>query len=81
PRSLETNTGGNLFGNYVVGDEVTVKWCNIDEAHYTFWDSFEFNLDNSGISSSYIGTQGNVEGAFGIWGGYSVSFYRDTVPE
>ena len=80
PRSLLTNTGGNLFGNYQVGNDVTIKWCNIDESHYAFWDSFEFNLDNSGIFSSYIGTEWNVEGALGIWGGYSVSFYRDTVP-
>lgn len=81
PRAITTNTGGNLFGNYRSGDDVTIKWCNIDEAHYAFWDSFEFNLDNSGIFSSYIGTEWNVEGALGIWGGYSVSFYRDTVPQ
>ncbi len=79
-RSIETNTGGNLFGNYFAGDEVIIKWCTIDEAHYGFWDSFEFNLDNQGIFSSYVGTQWNVEGALGVWGGYSVSLHRDTVP-
>ncbi len=79
-RNLDTNTGGNLFGNYKSGNDVIVKWCNIDEAHYNFWDSFEFNLDNQGVFSSYVGTEWNVEGALGVWGGYSVSLHRDTVP-
>lgn len=65
-----------FYGLYVKGDTVNVKWTTIDEAHYDFWNTLEFNYFNQGPFSNYTRIQSNVDGALGIWGGYSVSYYR-----
>jgi hypothetical protein len=64
------------FGLYFVGDTITVKWCNLDEAHFNFWNTLEFNNNNEGPFSSYTRLDSNIEGGLGIWGGYSVSYYK-----
>ena len=68
------------FGLYRRGDTVDLKWCNIDEAHFRFWQSIEAASQNQGPFSSYTRVSGNINGGLGIWGGYSVSHYRRIVP-
>ncbi|MCI5082460.1 MAG: DUF4249 domain-containing protein [Saprospiraceae bacterium] len=64
------------FGLFRVGDDVTIRWMNIDEAHFNFWNTLEFNIANQGPFSSYTRVQSNIEGGLGIWGGISASYYR-----
>lgn len=80
PRDSSFNTGGNLFGNYRQNDDYLLKWCTIDENHFNFWNSSEFNALNQGLFSTYTQTQSNINGGIGIWGGYSVSLYAGKVP-
>jgi hypothetical protein len=63
------------FGFYTVGDTITLKWMTIDEAHFDFWNTVEFNTINQGPFSSYTLIESNVEGGLGIWGGVSASYY------
>jgi len=61
------------YGFFNVGDTVTIKWCTIDEAHYNFWNTFEYSLNGQGSPfTSYTRIADNVEGGFGIWGGYAI---------
>ncbi len=61
------------YGFFNVGDTVTLKWCTIDKEHYDFWNTFEYSLNGQGSPfTSYTRIAGNVDGGFGIWGGYSV---------
>jgi len=82
-RDSTFNTGSNAFGNYRIKDNYTLKWCNLDEAHYNFWNSTEFNALNQGFFSSYTQPQFNIEGegGIGIFGGYSVAYYKGEVPK
>ena len=62
-------------GLFTRGDSVCIKWTNLDEAHFDFWNTVEFNAANQGPFSSYTRVDHNIEGGIGIWGGYSTSFY------
>ena len=63
----------DIYGFFNVGDTVTLKWCTIDAEHYKFWDTFEFSLNGQGSPfTAYTRIAGNVDGGFGIWGGYAV---------
>lgn len=64
------------YGFYTVGDTMEVKFCSIDEAHYDFWSTLEFNRANQGPFSSYTAISYNIEGGIGIWGGYASSIRR-----
>jgi len=64
------------FGLYFVGDTLTLKWCNLDEDGFNFWNTLEFSNSNQGPFSSYTRLDSNIEGGLGIWGGYSVSYYK-----
>jgi len=66
----------DTYGYYTVGDTVDIKFCTIDEAHYDFWSTLEFNRANQGPFSSYTAISYNTTGAIGIWGGYSCSIKR-----
>jgi hypothetical protein len=68
------------YGYFLEGDTVTLKWCAIDEAHYQFWSTLEFNASNQGPFSSYTKITSNIEGGLGIWGGYSAKYYEKIVP-
>lgn len=68
------------FGLFEKGDSITVKWMNIDEATFDFWNTLEFNAANQGPFSSYTKIESNIEGGLGIWGGYSVSYYNIIAP-
>lgn len=63
----------NTFGFFTVGDTITLKWCAIDKSHFDFWNTFEYSLNGQGSPfSGYTRIADNIEGGFGIWGGYSV---------
>jgi hypothetical protein len=75
PVTTDGDADPDEFGLYFVGDTVTIKWCNMDEAHFDFWNTLEFSNANEGPFSSYTRLQSNIKGGLGIWGGYSVSYY------
>lgn len=61
------------YGFFTVGDTVSLKWATIDEAHFNFWNTFEYSLNGQGSPfTSYTRITDNIEGGFGIWGGYAV---------
>jgi len=68
-----------IFGLYNDGDEVIIKWINIDEPHFRFWETLEFNIVNQGPFGSYTRISSNIDGGVGIWGGQSASYYSITV--
>ena len=82
PKAESPNTAFNFdsYGYYVVGDTVRVKFCSIDQSHYEFWSTLEFNKANQGPFSAYTRVASNIEGGLGIWGAYNVS-YHDLIVE
>lgn len=68
------------FGLFTRGDTVTLKWMSLDKAHYDFWNTLEFAFFNQGPFSSYTRILYNVDGGIGVWGGYSVRYYKVVVP-
>ena len=66
----------DAFGLFTRGDSLTVKWCNLDKAHYDFWTTRDFSANSGGPFSSYTRIKTNINGGLGIWGGYSVSYLR-----
>lgn len=70
----------NSFGLYNRGDSIRIKWMNIDEAHFDFWNTLEFSRNNTGPFGSFNRVTSNVHGALGVWGGYAVGYYEDVVP-
>ncbi len=79
PQTSNGDVDPDKFGLYIVGDTITIKWCSMDEAHFDFWNTLEFSNANQGPFSSYTRLQSNINGALGIWGGYSVSYYTRMV--
>ncbi len=69
------------FGLFTEGDTATIKWANLDEVHFKFWNTLEFNALNQGPFSNYTRIESNIEGGLGIWGGYSVSYLTGIVEE
>jgi hypothetical protein len=66
-------------GFFKIGDTVIVKFCTTDAASFQFYRAFETEVGNMGNPfASPTQIRGNISnGAFGIWGGYGISF--DTV--
>ena len=75
PATTRADVEPDVFGLYIVGDTISIKWTTIDEAHFDFWNTLEFSNANQGPFSSYTRLQTNINGGLGIWGGYSVSYY------
>ena len=74
------------FNNYPFfhhGDQVTVKYCNIDKATYDFWRTMEYSYSSIGNPfSSPTKVQGNISnGGLGYFGGYAVQYIRILIPE
>lgn len=69
------------YGLFHRGDTITVKWCNIDEAHFDFWRTLEYEINQGGPYASPVKIQSNVVGGLGIWGGYNCSFKTVIAPE
>jgi len=79
PKAEEPNTDfdPSTFGFYRLGDTVLVKWTTIDQAHFDFWNTLEFNRANQGPFSNYTVIDNNIEGGLGIWGGIGATYYPD----
>ncbi len=78
--NLEEEVPFDEFGLFSRGDSITLKWMSIDKAHFDFWNTRDFSANSAGPFASYTRIKGNVAGALGIWGGYSVDNYRLFVP-
>jgi len=70
----------NTYGYFWKGDTVLIKWSNIDEAHYQFWSTLEYNTSADGPFTSFTKVASNIEGGIGIWGGYGSSEHMIIVP-
>ncbi len=68
-----TNTGGPDDNFFKVADTVTLKFCDIDKATYTFWNTWEFA--NQSIGNPFAQPNkviGNISnGALGSFCGYA----------
>ncbi len=65
------------------GDTISIKYCQIDKAHFDFWRTLEFNANNQGPFSSYTRVIYNIkgEGGIGIWGGIGVTYFDIIAPK
>jgi len=68
------------YGFFNLGDEVTIKWCGIDNDVYDFWRTLEANTQAGGPFSGITVVKGNVEGALGVWSGYGVQEAFISIP-
>ena len=65
------------------GEEVLVKVCTIDRAHFDFWRTLERELYVTGNPFSSSGNEviSNISGgALGVWGGYNPSIHFIRIP-
>ncbi len=70
----------NTYGYFWKGDTILIKWSTIDEAHYQFWSTLEYNTSSDGPFTSFTKVATNIEGGIGIWGGYGSSEHIIIVP-
>lgn len=68
-------------GYFRRGDTVRVKWCNIDEDHFNFWNTLEVSRTRQGPFSAYVRIDGNIENGLGIFGGQNCETYTLVVPK
>ena len=76
--SNDENPDLSVLGMFEVGDEVTLKWQNIDEDTYNFWFSVFNDGGDTPFSSATI-AQSNINGGVGIWAGYNTSYTTITI--
>lgn len=76
PKQKGEDFDQKTFGLFTIGDSVAIKWSTIDEAHFNFWNTYEFNKGNQGPFSSYTTINTNIHGGLGVWGGYNSRVYR-----
>jgi len=81
--SLDKPTAENGYGYVRRGDTVTLKYCNIDKAAYTFWNTWEFAWQSYGNPfSSPVKVLGNVSNnALGAFTGYAVQYKTIIIPK
>ena len=60
------------------GDTVVLKWCEIDNRVYNFWNDYFYALQTTGNPfASPTNVIGNVSnGAVGVWAGYGSIYYK-----
>ncbi|MCH2043551.1 MAG: DUF4249 domain-containing protein [Saprospiraceae bacterium] len=63
------------FGYFWRGDTVTVRFATLDQPHFRFWQTYEYNTGSQGPFGSYVRIESNVEGGLGIWGGITYNDY------
>ncbi|MEP7322485.1 MAG: DUF4249 domain-containing protein [Saprospiraceae bacterium] len=76
PREPGEEFDQKTFGLFHTGDSISIKWACIDESHFNFWNTLEFNKSNQGPFSTYTTINSNIKGGLGIWGGYSSRIYK-----
>ncbi len=64
---------------FSLGDTVVIKFCNIDKAHYEFWNSLSSQIVGSAnpFTATNVKVKSNIEDGLGIWGGYAA--WYDTI--
>ena len=66
----------DTFTYFTKGDSIVVRWCAVDQAHFDFWNTAEFDRGSMGNPfTSPVTIKSNIKGGLGIWGGYSPSYY------
>lgn len=84
-RGINRNDTTTFYEGYFKfrrGDTITLKWAAIDQPHFDFWRTLEFEL--AGQESPFANPviiQSNIAGGLGIWGGYAPDFKTVIVPE
>lgn len=67
----------NTFSYFVRGDTIRVRWCMIDEAHYDFWSTLEYDRSQTGNPFGRPASiKSNINGGLGVWGGYGSSYHQ-----
>jgi hypothetical protein len=65
------------YALFSLGDTITLKFCNIDKPTWDFWRTVDYAFNTSGNPfSSPTRILGNIPGALGYWGGYSVKYKK-----
>ncbi len=80
---VDKNTGidPDEYGYFQLGDTVILKFCNIDEATYRFWSTWEYAWsNNSNPFATPTSVEGNIPGALGYWGGYEAQYKKLIIP-
>lgn len=78
PNSTSVDDTNEEEGFFKAGDVIVVKFCTITKESFRFWRSAETQSSNLGNPfSSPTPIESNIDGAVGIWEGYSPAF--DTV--
>ncbi len=62
---------------YRLGDTINIKFCTLDREHYEFWNSVQTEIITSSnpFASSHAKIKSNINGGYGIWGGYGATYY------
>ncbi len=81
--SLNKPNADNGYGYAYRGDTVTLKYCNINNATYTFWNTWEFAWASYGNPfSSPVKVIGNISnGALGAFSGYAAQYKTIIIPK
>jgi hypothetical protein len=71
------------YSYFYKGDNIVVKFCNIDKGVFDFWRTMEYSYSSIGNPfSSPTRIIGNVSnGALGYFGGYAVQYVSISVPQ
>lgn len=71
------------FPDIILGDEMWIKFCTMDEATFNFWSNYEVTLATNANAMYYFDAdmKVNVQGALGYWAGYGATEYKVTVGE
>ncbi|NNF02092.1 MAG: DUF4249 family protein [Bacteroidia bacterium] len=70
----------DTYGYFWRGDTVTLRWMNIDKAHYDFWNTLENDAGDNPFSSP-VQIKSNIQGGLGVWGGYNNTFGTIIIPK
>lgn len=76
------DANGDSLSYFYAGDTVTLKWCEIDQGVYNFWNTAGYAASAIGNPfASPINLQSNMtNGALGVWAGYGSTFKTAVVP-
>ncbi len=72
---------GDYSGLFHRKDTIQIKWCNIPQSHYDFWNTLETSRTRQGPFSSYVRIDGNIDRGLGIFGGQNCAYYTLIVPD
>ncbi len=76
------NVNGDSLRYFYPGDVVTLKWCEIDNGVYNFWNTY--NFANNAIGNPFaspINVKTNItNGALGVWQGFGSVYTTLVVP-